>query len=179
MVARLSLNNIIQVHLYFKNYHMKNQILLFLISAITIGPSCNNDDNGDNVVLSGYDRIVDKNFRITDAEVRANGIILADRSTVFECERDNITRYESSGTAYTQYGVLKCDSSEPNEEFYFWSLISNDTKLILDYGGPNLIVYNIIINDGRNLILERYSIEDVDNDGTQESVQTILTYTRS
>ncbi len=158
---------------------MRNQILLFIISVITIGTSCNNDDDGDNVVLSGYDRIVDKNFRMTDVEVRANGIILASRSFVFECEKDNVNRYESSGTAITQYGLLKCDPNEPNEEFYFWSLISNDTKLILDYGGPNLTVFNIIVNDGRNLIIERYSIEDVDNDGTQESVQTVVTYARS
>ncbi|MDB4060660.1 hypothetical protein N9515_01720 [Vicingaceae bacterium] len=40
-------------------------------------------------------------------------------------------------------------------------------------------VYNIIVNDGRNLVLERFTIEDVDNDGTQESVQTRLTYARS
>ena len=74
---------------------------------------------------------------------------------------------------------LLCDPSEPSEEFYFWTLISNDTKLILDFGGPNLSVYNIILNDGRNLILERFTIEDVDNDGSQESVQTRLTYARS
>jgi len=40
-------------------------------------------------------------------------------------------------------------------------------------------VYNIIVNDGRNLVLERFTIEDVDNDGTQESVKTRLTYARS
>tara|TARA_B110000503_G_scaffold138751_1_gene225564 strand:+ start:343 stop:819 length:477 start_codon:yes stop_codon:yes gene_type:complete len=158
---------------------MKNHLFLFVIIAIVFGSSCKNNDEGDDVVLSGYDRIVDKNFRITDVEVRANGIILADRSFVFDCERDNITRYESSGTATTRYGALKCDPNEPNEEFYFWTLISNDAKLILDYGGPNLRVYNIILNDGRNLILERFTIEDVDNDGTQESVQTRLTYSRS
>ena len=61
----------------------------------------------------------------------------------------------------------------------FWTLISNDAKLILDYGGSNVQVYNIIVNDGRNLVLERFTIEDVDNDGTQESVQTRLTYARS
>tara|TARA_R110000868_G_scaffold384650_1_gene652183 strand:+ start:568 stop:1044 length:477 start_codon:yes stop_codon:yes gene_type:complete len=158
---------------------MKNHLFLFLLVAIVFGTSCQNDDDGDDVVLSGYDRIVDKNFRITDVEVRANGIILADRSFVFDCEKDDVTRYESSGTATTRYGVLKCDPNEPNEEFYFWTLISNDTKLILDYGGPNLRVYNIILNDGRTLILERFTIEDVDNDGTQESVQTRLTYSRS
>jgi|GEM_PF-6431473 len=158
---------------------MKYQFFLFLIIAIVSGTSCQSDDDGNNVVLSGYDRIVDKNFRITNAEVRANGIILADRSSVYECERDNINRYESSGTATTRYGILKCDPNEPNEEFYFWTLISNDTKLILDYGGPNLRVFNILVNDSRTLILERFSIEDVDNDGTQESVQTKLTYSRS
>ena len=61
----------------------------------------------------------------------------------------------------------------------FWTLISNDAKLILDYGGSKVQVYNIIVNDGRNLVLERFTIEDVDNDGTQESVQTRLTYARS
>ena len=40
--------------------------------------------------------------------------------------------------------------------------------------------YNIIVNDGRNLVLERFTTEDVDNDlTTLESVQTILTYARS
>lgn len=158
---------------------MKNQFFLFLILAIAFGTSCKNDDDGDDVVLSGYDRIVDRNFRIVDAEVRANGVILLDRSRVFDCEQDNVNRYESSGTATTRYGVLKCDPNEPNDEIYFWTLISNDSKLILDYNGPNLQVYNLILNDGRNLILERFTIEDVDNDGTQESVQTRLTYVRT
>jgi len=157
---------------------MKNQTLFLLAIVFIFGTACNNDDDGD-VILSGYDRIVDKNFRITNAEVRANGVILADRSTVFDCERDDVTRYERSGNATTRYGALKCSPDEPNEELYFWTLISNDTKLILDYGGPNLLVYNILLNDGRNLIIERFSIEDVDNDGTQESVQTRLTYSRS
>tara|TARA_B110000046_G_scaffold15690_3_gene15077 strand:- start:10328 stop:10804 length:477 start_codon:yes stop_codon:yes gene_type:complete len=158
---------------------MKNHFLLFLLTAFIFGTSCRNDDDGDNDALSGYEKIVDKNWRLTGAEVRANGIILANRSLVFDCERDNVTRYESSGTATTRYGVLKCDPTEPNEEFYFWTLISNDAKLILDYGGPNVQVYNNIVNDGRNLVLERFTIEDVDNDGTQESVQTRLTYARS
>ena len=137
---------------------MKNHFLLFLLTAFIFGTSCRNDDDGDNDALSGYEKIVDKNWRLTGAEVRANGIILANRSLVFDCERDNVTRYE---------------------EFYFWTLISNDAKLILDYGGPNVQVYNNIVNDGRNLVLERFTIEDVDNDGTQESVQTRLTYARS
>jgi len=119
---------------------MKNHFLIFLLIAFTFGTSCRNDDDGDNDALSGYERIADKNFRLTAAEVRANGIILANRSIVFDCERDNVTRYERSGTATTRYGVLKCDPNEPNEEFYFWTLISNDAKLILDYGGPNVQV---------------------------------------
>ena len=158
---------------------MKIKLALFFLSAIVFGSSCRNDDDGNQNLLYGYERIVDKNFSLRDVEVRANGVILFDRSTVFECERDNINRYESSGTATTRYGLLRCDPNEPNEEFYFWTLISNDSKLILDYNGPNVLVYNIIVNDGRNLVLERFSIEDVDNDGTLESVQSRFTYVRS
>jgi hypothetical protein len=158
---------------------MKIKLTLFFLSALVFGSSCRNDDDGNQNLLSGYERIVDKNYSLRDVEVRANGVILFDRSTVFECERDNINRYESSGTATTRYGLLRCDPNEPNEEFYFWTLISNDSKLILDYNGPNVLVYNIIVNDGRNLVLERFSIEDVDNDGTLESVQSRFTYVRS
>lgn len=158
---------------------MKIKLTLFFLSALVFGSSCRNDDDGNDNALSGYERIVDKNFSLRDVEVRANGVILFDRSTVFECERDNINRYESSGTATTRYGLLKCNPNEPNEEFYFWTLISNDSKLILDYNGPNVLVYNIIVNDSRNLVLERFSIEDVDNDGTLESVQSRFTYVRS
>ena len=158
---------------------MKIKLTLFFLSALVFGSSCRNDDDGNQNLLSGYERIVDKNYSLRDVEVRANGVILFDRSTVFEYERDNINRYESSGTATTRYGLLRCDPNEPNEEFYFWTLISNDSKLILDYNGPNVLVYNIIVNDGRNLVLERFSIEDVDNDGTLESVQSRFTYVRS
>ena len=158
---------------------MKIKLTLFFLSALVFGSSCRNYDDGNQNLLSGYERIVDENYSLRDVEVRANGVILFDRSTVFECERDNINRYESSGTATTRYGLLRCDPNEPNEEFYFWTLISNDSKLILDYNGPNVLVYNIIVNDGRNLVLERFSIEDVDNDGTLESVQSRFTYVRS
>ena len=158
---------------------MKTKLILFFVSAILFGSSCNNDDDANDNNLSGYERIVDKNFSLRDVEVRANGVIQNDRSFVFDCERDNINRYESSGTAITRYGLLQCDPNEPVEEFYFWSLITNDTKLILDYNGPNVLVYNILVNDGRNLVLERYSIEDVDGDGNLESVQSRFTYVRS
>ena len=98
---------------------MKKIFWLFLLTVFIFGTSCRNDDDGDNDALSGYKRIVNKNFKHTSAEVRANGIILANRSLVFDYERDNVTRYESSGIATTRYGVLKCDPTEPNEEFYF------------------------------------------------------------
>lgn len=148
--------------------------------AIVFGTACKDDDDGGNgASLSGFDKIINRNFRIIDLEVRSNGVIIADGRDLLNCELDNFNRYESSGTAITNYGLLKCDPNEPNEESYFWSLISNDTKLILDYGGPSLRVYNIILNDGSRLILERYTIEDIDNDGTLESIQTTTVYTRN
>ena len=85
---------------------MNNRILILLFVSLVFGSACNNDDDANDVVLSGYDRIVDKNFRLVDAEVRANGIILQNRSVVFDCEKDNVTRYESSGTASTRYGTF-------------------------------------------------------------------------
>ena len=156
---------------------MKNYLFLFLLGCFIFGTACNNDDdNAREPEPTGYERIVDKNFRLTDLVIRANGIIIADSRDLLACELDNVNRYENTGTAITNYGALRCDTLEPNEDFYFWTLISNDSKLILDYGGPNLRVFNIILNDGSRLVLERFTIEDVDGDGTQESVQTTTTY---
>ncbi|MBL4710577.1 MAG: hypothetical protein JKY48_19285 [Flavobacteriales bacterium] len=158
---------------------MKNRILLFLLIAFVSGTACKDDDDGGNgAPPSGYDLIINKNFRIVDQEVKANGSIIADGRDLLNCELDNLDRYESSGTASTRFGILKCNANEPNEQFYFWSLISEDTKLILDHGGPSLSVYNILVNNGSRLVLERYTIEDINNDGSPESIQTTTFYTR-
>jgi len=157
---------------------MKNYALLFLLAVFVFGTACNNGDDDNGVILSGYDKMVDKNFRLVGIEISANGQIIANGSNLLDCEKDNVNRYESSGTAFTRFGAMRCDPNEPVEDSYFWSLISNESKLILDYSGPSLRVYNILTNDGSRLTLERYTIEDIDNDGTQESIRTITWYSR-
>lgn len=157
---------------------MKNRILLFVCSVIFFGSSCNSDDD-DNVVLSGFDRMVDKNYRITDLLVESRRIVFYDSRDLLACELDDTYRFESSGTASTRSGALKCNPTEPNEELYFWTLISNDTKLIIDRNGLNVEEYDIVLNDGIRLVLIDYNIEDIDNDGQEEEVQTTTTYTRN
>lgn len=149
---------------------------LFIIVLLFTQACRNDDDNQAN--LSGFDRISDKDFVLTDFWMRANGITVSTYRDLFDCEVDNITRYESSGTAICDEGLLKCDPIEPQVITYFWSLISNDSKLIVDFGGPNLDVFNILLNDGNLLILESFTIEDIDGDGREESIIRTFTYER-
>lgn len=148
---------------------------LFIVIAMT--QACRSDDDNQNN-LSGFDRISDKNFVLTDFWMRANGVTISTYRDLLDCDVDNITRYESSGTAISDEGALLCDPNDPQTITFFWTLISNDSRLIVDFGGPNLDVFNILLNDGNRLILESFTIEDIDGDNREESVIRTFTYGR-
>ena len=156
---------------------MKKLYFLLLIAVVLFTQACqSDDDNQDN--LSGFERISDRDFVLTDFLVRANGAPINTFRDLLDCDIDNITRYESSGAAISEEGLLKCDPQDPQTITFFWTLISNDSKLIVDFGGPNLDVFNILLNDGNRLILESFTIEDIDGDNREESIIRTFTYER-
>ena len=48
------------------------------------------------------------------------------------CEKDNFEVYGANGIVVTNEGPTKCDPSDPQTWTATWSLIANDTKILID-----------------------------------------------
>ena len=51
--------------------------------------------------------------------MRANGVTINTFRDLLDCEIDDITRYESSGTAISDEGALRCNPNDPQTITFF------------------------------------------------------------
>lgn len=158
------------------NFIVKSSLAILLLCLMSLS-ACQTDDDNDLESITAQ-ALANKNFFYTDYKVSANSVTITTFATLDPCFRDDFYRFNLDGSGYISDNTNRCDSIAPPRTEFFWALLSNDTKLVIDYGGSNVDVYNILINNGSTLKLESNRQEDVDNDGDNENVTTTITLTR-
>ena len=149
---------------------------LFFLGLFTLDACKVDDDNSlDSITAQA---LSNKNFFYSDYKVSANSVTITTFGSLDPCFRDDFYRFNLDGSGYISDNANQCDSLAPLTSEFFWALLSNDTKLVIDYGASSVDVYNILLNNGNTLKLENNRQEDIDNDGDNENVTTTITLTR-
>lgn len=156
---------------------MKLKYIPFILIPILTFTGCLDDDdnNEDNITAQ---TISNKNYSYADYKVSANSVTLTTYASLDPCFRDDFYRFNLDGSGYVSDNIDRCDSIAPQRSEFFWALLSNDTKIVIDYGAADVEVYNILIVNGDTFKIESNTQRDVDNDGDNESVTTTITLIR-
>ncbi len=165
---------------------MKSINKLYYILPVCFGlltfSSCKDDDDDSSTpaatAQTATQKLTGKDFLITNYSYVIDNVEEFDFTDFDDCDKDDITRFEASGTVTFDDGVEKCDPTDPQTETYSWAFLSNETKLVLDYGDGDIETYDILINDGTTLKLEARVAEDLDGDMMDEDTIETLTFTK-
>lgn len=164
------------------NSIFKKYSLFIVCLAIVSFSSCKDDDD-DNAApaataQTATQKLTGKDFLMTNYSYKVNDVEEASFADFDECDKDDITRFETNGSMIFDEGAIKCDSTDAQTETYSWAFLSNNTKLTLDFGDNDVETYDILINDGTTLKLEITDEEDVDGDMIDDDTVETLTFTK-
>jgi Lipocalin-like domain len=111
----------------------KNLIIAFAMLAIA---SCKKDETPEPV-LGAKDLIAKKWKQVSAIETYSYQPGSTDVfSSYDECDKDDITIFNTNGTYNYSAGALKCSANSPDVlESGTWTLTSNDTKISITSGG--------------------------------------------
>jgi len=90
-----------------------------------------------------------------------NDTTTSERANWMPCELDNKITFLTAATCQFDEGPVKCDAADPQTESFPWSLLTNDTQMVLD--GDTL---NIYVNDGTRLEFGQTMVEYEPNSTT-------------
>ncbi len=92
----------------------------------------------DNPTFSKTDMLTSKNWMVYQGEITLNGVTTKRTlENMTECEKDNYTKFEKSGTFKINYGTLKCDTDNDYTDGK-WNFISNETQMAFQPPGTAL-----------------------------------------
>lgn len=152
-------------------------LLLFLIPTLLIS-SCKEDDDSDDLPkssstsLSAKQKMTNKNFKYVEYNYSIDGVTFSTLNDFQDCQKDDITTFLDDGTYTYDDNTNRCSTSSPKVITANWSLIDDDTKLVLEGESPQ----TILINDGTTLKLNFVQMVDIDSDGTLEENSFTTTY---
>jgi len=109
---------------------IKTLLIVLLSGMILAGAGCKKDDN----TKTNKDKLVGVNWKITamtvSPAVEIGGVSYSDLfSFLPDCSRDDLTKFNSDGTANFDEGPTKCDSGDPQTTYGTWSLNADQTVL--------------------------------------------------
>ncbi|MCF8364949.1 MAG: lipocalin family protein [Bacteroidales bacterium] len=148
----------------------RNQLIysaLFLFTAFVLATSVSCKKDEDDSPQTKTDQITGKNFVVTamliSPAVEYNGIEISDFYSIMpSCTKDDITIFNTNGTATFDEGATKCDAGDPQTTSGTWAFLENETRLSVTSDGETE-VYNIVELSESKLKISFEIVEDFGN----------------
>jgi hypothetical protein len=129
--------------------HLKICFAVLLLMITCFG--CNKEKEQKAPLPVAVTLLTEKPWKLLSYGYDSNkdGLIGVDEESIRDCEKDNVSVFNSDGTGIVQENALICDGNDQSSQFK-WSLTNNDTVLDFIYGtafiaklsGDNLIITN-------------------------------------
>ena len=130
---------------------MKKTILLTSIFAITIITSCKKSES-TTASKSKSEYLVASPWKQTSVTINpgivVGGVTITDLFLLMQaCQKDDTRKFNTGGSGVMDEGVSKCDPTDPQTTPFTWSLISSDSKLVMN-DGSGADTTNVVQLDG-------------------------------
>lgn len=107
---------------------MKKHVTYLVVAAVGLASlgSCKKEE-ATTPTLSKTDLLTAKNWKVTDLKVAGQSVF--NTALVQDCDKDDLTKFNSNKSATFDEGTLKCDPTSPQSRTGSWDLTTNETKL--------------------------------------------------
>ncbi len=162
-----------------KKIAFKSAILAAILS-VSLLSSCDKDDDDDTVTAptqTEKQKLVDKDFGITEFTVSIGGIPFYTFADFDECDKDDLIHFRNDNSGYYDEGATKCDPTDPQRESFNYELrelSSGNKTLTIDDGGGDGETFTILSNTGTQLKLTASELDST----TNLTVKTDITFTK-